>query len=292
MTLRPLPLAAAVLALAACAGDTPEKNLPVEDELAARFAYRDTGARIEEGERRVRKGVAAFGVTYDSPGDGRVTGYVVRELEPEDDDRAGIVFAHGAGGGADDFLNEAHELARRGAVVLTIDSPFVRSDDPKIREGTAELQVTYDTMVQWVQELRLGLDLLVAQYGVDPARLAAIGYSMGAQPAALAAALDPRVRALVLMAAQAYPSGLPDDLFARRLFTAIDTVEFVDNLAPTKLLIQAGEYDSIVPRRDAEVLGEQASEPVEVRWYEADHELGQQAAVERVEWLVDVLGLR
>jgi dienelactone hydrolase len=285
-----LPLALA-LALVGCARDAPEKNVPVEDELASRFAYRAAGG-LEEGTSRVSNGIGAFAATYGAPGGGEVTGYVVRELEPADDDVAGIVFAHGAGGGADDFLNEARELARRGAVVLATDSPFVRSEDERIREGTAELQETYDTMVRWVKELRLGLDLLVEEYGVDPRRLALVGYSMGAQPATLAAALDPRVRALVVMAGQAYPSGLPDDLLARRLFSAIDTVRFVDNLAPTKLLIQGAEFDATVPRHELEVLAEEASEPVELRWYDADHELGQQAARERVEWLGDVLGLR
>lgn len=291
MALRLLPLAL-LLVLVGCTRDGPEKNVPVEEELAARFAVPAVAGGLEEGTRNVRRGIGAFAATYPSPGGGDVTGYVVREVTPEDDDRAGVVFAHGAGGGADDFLNEAYELARRGAVVLTIDSPFVRSDDPDIREGRAELQETYDTMVRWVQELRLGLDLLVEEYGVDPRRLALIGYSMGAQPAAIAAALDARVRALVLMAPQAYPSGLPDDLLARRLFTAIDTVEFVDNLAPAKVLLQAGEWDELVPNRDAEVLDELASEPAELRWYDAGHELGQQAAAERVEWLVEVLGLR
>lgn len=292
MALRFLPLVL-LLALLGCSRDGPEKNVPVERELAERFAFTAGDAGLEEGARRVNEGIAAAAVGYRSPGgEDDVTGYVVQEVAPEDDDRAGIVFAHGAGGGADDFLNEAHELARRGAVVLTIDSPFVRSDDEKIRTGTADLQQTYDTMVRWVQELRLGLDLLVEEYGVDPTRLGLVGYSMGAQPATLAAALEPRVRAVVLMAAQAYPSGLPDDLLARRLFTAIDTVEFVDNLAPAKVLIQAGEWDSIVPNRDAEVLDEVASEPTELRWYDAGHELGQQAAVERVTWLGEVLGLR
>ena len=292
MALRLLPLAL-LLVLVGCTRDGPEKNVPVEEELAARFAFPAAAAgSLEEGARRVRRGIGAFAATYPAPGGGEVTGYVVRELAPEDGDRAGVVFAHGAGGGADDFLNEAHELARRGAVVLTIDSPFVRSDDPDIREGRAELQETYDTMVRWVQELRLGLDLLVEEYGVDPRRLALIGYSIGAQPATIAAALDARLRALVLMAPQAYPSGLPDDLLARRLFTAIDTVEFVDNLAPAKVLLQAGEWDELVPNRDAEVLDESASEPAELRWYDAGHELGQHAAVERVEWLVEVLGLR
>jgi dienelactone hydrolase len=286
-----LPLAL-VLALAGCARDAPQKYVPVEDDLAGRFAYAVGTAEVEEGERQVRDGIARAKVTITLPDGVEIPGYVVREAAPVDDDPAGIVFAHGARGGADDFLNEAHELARRGAVVLATDSPFVRSDDEALREGQASLQDTYDAMVQWVREVRIAVDVLVDRYGADPARLGAIGYSMGAQPATIAAALDPRMRALVVMAGQAYPSGLPDDLLARRLFTAIDTAGFVDNLAPTKLLIQAAEYDSIHAHRESEILAEQASEPVEIRWYEADHELGQRAAVERVEWLVDVLGLR
>jgi predicted esterase len=114
---------------------------------------------------------------------------------------------------------------------------------------------------------------------------------MGAQPATIAAALDPRVQALVVMAGHAYPARLPDDLVARRLFTTIDTEDFVDNLAPTDLLLQGAEFDSVVPRREMEVLYEQASKPKEIRWYDADHELGQVAATERVEWLAEELGL-
>lgn len=281
---------AAALALAGCARE-PEKNVPVEPELAARFAYLP-GAAVEEGERRVRDGVVAAAATIRTGGGIRVPAFVVRELRPADDDRAGVVFAHGAGGGADDFLNEAHELASRGAVVIASDSPFVRSRDEELRRGRAELRPTYAAMVQWVREVRIALDLLVSRYGVDPARLAVVGYSMGAQPATLAAALDPRVRALVIMAGHAYPSGLPDDLAARRLFTAIDTAEVVDNVAPAKVLIQGAEYDSVVPHREPEILEQRAGEPVELRWYDADHELGQEAAGERVEWLSEVLGLR
>ncbi|MDQ3065855.1 MAG: alpha/beta fold hydrolase [Actinomycetota bacterium] len=289
MRRRLLPFALA-LSLAGCTGDAPQKNVPVEEELASRFAISAEGAELEEGSRRLRKGIATFESTFRSPGGDDVTGYVVRSLDPGAAP-GGIVVAHGAGGGADDFLNEAYEYARRGAVVLTFDSPFVRSDDPKIRNGTAELQETYDTMEQWVEDMLLGLDVLVRQYGVDSGRLGVVGYSMGAQPATLAAALDPRVAALVVMAGHAYPSGLPDDLLARRLFTAIDTSELVDNLAPASVLFQGARFDSVVPANELEVLHERASEPKELRWYDADHNLGQFAATERVEWLADRLGL-
>lgn len=282
-------LAAALLLLAGCA-DGPRKNLPVEDELASRFD-RPEPAGIQEGRRVVKDGIARVEVSFASPGGDRATGYVVRRLAGAPRHPAGIVVAHGARGSARDFLNEAVEYARRGAIVLALDSPFVRSDDPKLRQGEAELQQTYDAMEHWVEDTLLGLDLLVAEYGADSERLALVGYSMGAQPAALAAALDPRVEAVVAMAPQAFPSGLPDDLLARRLFTAIDTSEFVDNLAPAALLLQGGRFDEVVPALDLETLHERASEPKQLRWYDAGHELGQEAAADRVEWLAERLRL-
>ena len=292
MLLRGSTLLLVTLALAGCAGSGPEKNVPVEDDLAARFAYPVGTAELEEGSGRERDGIGTYRVGIGLPDGARIPGYVVRPLDlDEEDDPAGVVFVHGAGGGADDFLREGHELAQRGAVVLTTDSPYVRSTDEALRGGEAALQDTYDAMAQWVREVRIALDLLVDRYGADPDRLAVVGYSMGAQPATIAAALDPRVQALVVMAGQAYPAGLPDDLLARRLFTAIDTEGFVDNLAPTDVLFQGAEFDSVVPRHEMEVLYEHASKPKQIRWYDADHELGQVAATERVEWLAEELQL-
>lgn len=280
----------ALAALVGCGGGSPAKDDPVEPELAERFEFPRLGATLREGERRVRDGVVVAETIYPSNGPDNVTGFVVRPREPEKHP-AGVVFMHGGRRSAADFLPDARALARRGAVALTIDSPFVRSPDKPIREGTAELEPTYEAMVQNVQDLLRGLDLLVDRYGADPKRLAIVGYSMGAQPAALAAALDPRVRAVVLMAGRAYPSGLPSDPRERELFGAIDTVDWVDNLAPARLLLQGAEYDSVIPHSEMEALARAASEPKEIRWYDTDHDLGPQAALERRAWLVDQLGL-
>jgi dienelactone hydrolase len=277
--------------VAGCGGGTPAKDDPVEPELAKRFEFPRLGATLREGERTTRKGVVQAEIAYPSQGPDNVTGFIVRPPKPAKD-AAGVVFMHGGGGRASDFVGEAHLLARRGAVALTIDSPFTRSPDEAIREGKADVDPTYETMVQNVQDLLRGLDILVTQYGVDPDRLAVVGYSMGAQPAALAAALDPRVRALVLMAGRALPSGLPSDPHERELFGAIDTVDYVDNLAPTHLLLQGAEFDSVIPRSEMEMLAGAASEPKEIRWYQSDHDLGEQAGRERIAWLVDQLGLR
>lgn len=284
-------LVLAGLLLAGCGGGEAAKDEPVEPSLAARFDFPRLGATLREGNPRTRKGVTVAGVEYPSQGPDNVTGHLARPADPEEHP-AGIVFMHGGDGKASDFLPDARFLAGRGAIALTIDSPFTRSPDEKIRTGRADVEPTYETMVQNVQDLLRGLDILVDQYGADPERLALVGYSKGAQPAALAAALDPRVRALVLMAGRALPSGLPSDPRERELFGAIDTVDYVDNLAPTRLLLQGAVYDSIIPRSEMELLAEAASEPKEIRWYETDHDLGEEAARERLAWLVDELGLR
>jgi hypothetical protein len=93
------------------------------------------------------------------------------------------------------------------------------------------------------------------------------------------------------MAGLAYPSGLSNDPRVRKTFGAIDTVDYVDNLAPTRLLIQGAEYDSIIPRSELELLYAEASEPKEIRWYDADHDLGEPAARDRIAWIVEQLSM-
>lgn len=280
----------AVLLVAGCGEGAPEKSKALEPERVQRFEFPRLGAGLRERDRSLRGSVAVAKAVYPSSGVDNVTGFVVRK-PARGDDAPGVVFMHGRGGSARNFLRDATALARRGAVVLTIDSPFERSTDKTIREGNAGIKDTYDTMVQNVQDILRALDILVDQYGADPERLAVVGYSFGAQPATIAAALDPRVRALVLMAGLAYPSGLSNDPRVRKTFGAIDTIDYVDNLAPTRLLIQGAEYDSIIPRSELELLYDEASLPKEIRWYDADHDLGETAATERIAWIVEQLDL-
>ena len=52
-------LLAAALVLSGCAGDSPAKDDPVEQVLAERFEFPRLGARLREGERRIRGKVAS-----------------------------------------------------------------------------------------------------------------------------------------------------------------------------------------------------------------------------------------
>ena len=269
------PLLLAVLALSACGGDSEPSGRaePVDEETAAIFAFdREAALEATEGETATGKGIVVKGISYASAAGGRVSGIVARRAKPGPKP-AGVIFMHGSGGTRADFLDEAIGLARRGAVAVTIDSAFTRSTRADVRAGNESFETTRALMVQTVQDLERGLDLLVDRYGADPERLAVVGYSMGVQSASLAAALDERVRALVVMAGRAYPSGRTGDPESERLFGPLDTIHYIGHLAPAAILFQGGRRDTVIPRSEMEALYAAASEPKEIRWYPTGHEL-------------------
>jgi dienelactone hydrolase len=228
-------------------------------------------------------------MSFASPGGGRVPGVVARPGSKRSG-APGVIFMHGSGGTRIDFIDEAGKLAARGVVAMTIDSPFSRSTRADVRAGYGDDATVRRLMIQNVQDLRRGLDVLVGHYGVDPERTAVVGYSMGVQAAALAAALDSRVRAVVLMAGRAHPSG-PEGQ-RKPIFAELDTVHYVDHLAPARVLLQGGTRDAIIGRAEMEALFAATSEPKEIRWYPTDHGLGFDSQRERIDWLSEVLGLR
>ncbi len=291
--MRRLLLALLVLTLFGCGGsDNPAKDEPLAAESARLFEFdREAAFDSSEGQTVRQKKLVVKGMSYASPGGDRVTGIVVVPTK-RIEGRAGVVFMHGAGGTRIDFIDEAATLASRGAVVLAIDSPFSRSPKPEVQAGRAAPAVTRELMIRNVKDLLRGFDLLVERYGVSPERLGIVGYSMGVQPAALAASLDARVRAVVLMAGRAYPSGTPGNAEWEVLFGPIDTVHFVPHLAPANVLLQGGKGDEVIPRKEMEQLYAATSEPKEIRWYDAGHELGDRSEVERLAWLGRELGLK
>ncbi|MBA2332343.1 MAG: alpha/beta fold hydrolase [Actinobacteria bacterium] len=291
--MRRLLLSLLPLALLGCGGGNDlAKDEPLPAESARLFAFdREATFDSSEGQTAKQKGFVVKGMSYASPGGDRVTGIVVVPTK-RIEGRAGVVFMHGAGGTRIDFIDEAAVLAARGAVVLAIDSPFSRSPRPEVRAGQAAPALTRKLMIRNVKDLVRGFDLLVRRYGVSPERLGIVGYSMGVQPAALAASLDARVRAVVLMAGRANPSGTPGDVEWELLFGPIDTVHFVSHLAPANVLLQGGKGDEVIPREEMEQLYAATSKPKEIRWYDAGHELGERSKDERLAWLGRELGLK
>ena len=71
----------------------------------------------------------------------------------------------------------------------------------------------------------------------------------------------------------------------------IEPVKYIGFAPPTRLLLQSGRQDALVPPRDAERLHAAAPDPKSVQWYDAGHNLGTAASRARSAWLHENLGM-
>ena len=68
-------------------------------------------------------------------------------------------------------------------------------------------------------------------------------------------------------------------------------IRFIPHATPTPLLLQNGRLDDLVPEADAQALQAAAPAPKTTLWYDAGHNLGQQALLDRHDWLHEQIGL-
>jgi len=259
------------------------------------FAY-DAGASlgVETGAPLGEEGQDIRPLSYES-GDGRVDAYLVAPTDGEA--LPGVVYLHGAGGDRSQMLPLAEQLAARGAVALTLSLPSVSATPPNGLTPEQTLRWQRDTIVADVVAVRRALDVLSADERVDPERLGLVGWSFGGRMGALVAGVDDRLRATVLMSAgaapvseyvAAAPAELRDDV--EEVLTPIDPLSRIAD-AKGNILLQAGRMDSVVPADALRALADAAPDSAELRWYDAEHQLDEQARAEQVDWLATALGL-
>lgn len=101
--------------------------------------------------------------------------------------QAAVVLLHGSGSNRTGTVDQAAVLARHGYGVLLLDARGHGGSDGRGMD------------FGWYgdQDVQAALDHLASRPGVDPARLAVLGLSMGGEEAVGAAAADPRIRAVV-----------------------------------------------------------------------------------------------
>jgi cephalosporin-C deacetylase-like acetyl esterase len=123
---------------------------------------------------------ALHDITYTSPKGGSVGAYLV--VPKGKGPFAPILFGHWGNGTRAEFIPEAKIYAKAGAVSLIPDYPWDRPQPwYKSVDHYYKPELDRDNEVQAVIDLRRGIDLLLARNNVDPARLAYIGHSYGAQ---------------------------------------------------------------------------------------------------------------
>ena len=295
-------LALSLLALAAgCGGDdssgaTATEQPPVTTDptptdspygydAAAPVRLRDLGRVNSKSKLRVSD------VVYAGADGHAVSGYLL--TPPGKGPYPAVVYLHGSGGSRADFVGIASWLAARGAVALTIDSPFV-GEQP---EGTGmdALRHERDLAVRGVIDTRRAVDALRSLPQVDDDRIGLVGFSAGARSAALVAGVEPRYSSVVLWSGGsepvgAYTSRLPTELRleAGSLLSDVDPLRWIAG-SKANLLFQDGRTDEVVPRAALDRLYVAAPEPKEIRWYPAGHELNAKAYRDQLDWLTEEL---
>ena len=276
---------------------SPADTLPLylfAYDRAAPIALRDS-LRTTDAD-----GVTVYAVSFASPRGGRATGVMC--VPAGSGPFAGVLLQHGMPGSAEQTLITARNLARHGAVVLSLDAPWAR------RGGLVVAFTPQDSadQVQLITDMQRGVDVLIARRDVDPARLAYLGVSYGGAMGALLAGVERRLKTYILAVGDGGlvshftgaddppdgPFGVSRERWQRWLaaMRPIEPLRFVGRAGPASIFFQSGRQDRLVPPADAVWLHRAASEPKTVRWYETGHGLGPQARIDQLEWLHRTVG--
>ncbi len=234
---------------------------------------------------------------------GEVEAYLVRPGDATERPRAscpGTLFWHwletrAPDGNRTQFRDEAAALGARGVVSLLPQGTFPWTIDP----SGGEQDVTQ--VEAEVARLRAGLDLLAARPEVDPERLAIVGHDFGGMLAILAAARDPRIRSLVVIAAAPRWADwtLPfweigeNRIDYQRAMGPLDPIELIAAVAPRPILLQFGERDWFIAQMAAWALRRAAGgDAAELKTYDCGHDMHHPDAVpDRAAFLARTLGL-
>jgi dienelactone hydrolase len=253
-----------------------------------------TASSIEED------GLEIQNLTFQTPFGYRRAAYL---LTPQTEQpRAAIVYVHWLEtwhptANRRQFLEEAKSMASKGAACLLVETMW--SDQDWFIKRTQEEDIP--NSIRQVVELRIGMDILLSQPLVDPARFAYVGHDFGGMYGILAGSVDPRPSCYVIMAATPrfsdwylYYPHLEEQAQAafRDEFAPFDPVNRVEKLSPAPILFQFADDDLHVPKPRAEEFYAAAEQPKELRWYQAKHGLNEIAAEDRTDWLTAQLKLK
>jgi phospholipase/carboxylesterase len=186
-----------------------------------------------------------------------------------------LLLLHGTGGNEDDLVPLGHELAPEAAIL----SPRGKVSEygaARFFRRLAEGVFDHEDLVFRTHELAEFVEAAEEEYGFDPSRLVAVGYSNGANIAASLTLLHPGLlRAAVLFRAMVpfEPDGAPD-------------------LSGMPVFLAAARMDRMIPPENTERLAEilrEAGADLDLRWRNVGHPLTYEEVAEAKEWLSGML---
>jgi dienelactone hydrolase len=213
--------------------------------------------------------------------------------------RGAVLFVHWLGEpqttNLSEFRSDALQVAKGGAVTLSIDAMWAA---PEWFEKGRTTQTDYANSIEQVIDLRRALDVLLAQPGIDPSRVAYVGHDFGAMYGAVLSGIDPRPRYYVLMAGTAsfsewYLLGKkPADVEAyQNMMAVLDPPAYLKQSSAKSFLFQFANRDRYIKADRAYAFFDAAPAPKTMIVYPTDHSLEVPAAhADRLAWLSAKIG--
>jgi len=272
---------------------------PTNDaDRTALFRYKNNSpVTVHDVSSEQRGDVTVRDITF-SPEPGRdVKAYLV--VPKGNGPFAGILWVHWLGeekSNRTQFLDEAVELAPKGAVSLLVDAMWSAPE----WFGKRVPEKDYENSIRQVIELRRALDLLLSQPNVDKTRVGFVGHDYGAMYGMLMAGVDQRVNTFVFVAATqslndwAFLGPQPKSKAAYlKQNSNLELTDYLRQAKNASKFFQFGKDDFYVSRADGAILFAAATEPKQRKLYEAPHKMElQEIAKDRGDWLVKQLKLQ
>jgi dienelactone hydrolase len=205
----------------------------------------------------------------------------------------GVVLVHGGSGAGKDtpgYRALAEFFARAGFTTLAIDLQYFgarKTDLLTTFTETEKHERLYNQpsaylawVTQTVKDAGRGYDLLV-EHGVDPKRIALVGFSRGAQLAYIVGAAEQRFATVVAMMGGHFDANETGHL------PAACAANYIGRISPRPLLMVNGTLDADYPAEIAVTpLERLARQPKKILWREIPHQLPQEETrVAVAQWL-------
>lgn len=202
------------------------------------------------------------------------------------------IFLHGIGQ-QKEFLEEITTPFNEAGFVLASFDQYTRGERkiPAEAGKLAEAEGFLARPAKTVNDTRRLVDYLQTDKRIDPDRIYMFGASYGAITGSTATALEPRLKAAILV----YGGGDMNKLLRARyieegaqkegmglaltvarpiisyLMAAADPVRYIAGISPRPVLFQNGRYDGLVSPEAAKAYQDAAKDPKEIVWYDSDH---------------------